>query len=208
VVDAVEIKALSDAYLLDDQNLPNCFLGSVKPNIGHLLLASGLAGFIRCVLSVYHKQIPPFLSAMDPFEYYDFSNSRISFNRIAVPWETAPGARRIAAQSSYPDGGTNSHVLIEEFTGGELYRQQLFPHPKPLLNRTRFPVSQVSPPKNSVAYVTRMTKADVLGTGMVNFLDTFGDTSPDNGSRDGSDAKPEDGGSIQTAWGEYDEESI
>ncbi len=135
VVDAVEIKALAEIYRLDDSSLRPCFVGSVKPNIGHLLLASGLAGFIRCVLSVYHKQIPPFLSATEPFGYFDFESSRIHFNRHAVNWDVRPGSRRIAAQNSYPDGGTNGHVLIEEFVADRSYRQELFAKPQPLLKK-------------------------------------------------------------------------
>jgi len=199
VVDAVELKALSDVYRLDDRNLPSCFLGSVKPNVGHLLLASGLAGFIRCVLSVYHKKIPPFLSATEPFEYYDFSTSRIRFNRDAVDWQVAPGERRIAAQNSYPDGGTNVHVLVEEFVADNTYRRQLFAKPQPLLKRSRFPLSPVPPPRTSVAYVTRMTKEEVRGAGMIHFLDKFAATA---------DESLEGTGLIRTAWGEYDEESI
>jgi len=145
VVDAVEIKALSEVYRLDDRNLPSCFLGSVKPNVGHLLLASGLAGFIRCVLSVYRRRIPPFLSATEPFEYYDFSASRIRFNRGALDWPVAPGGRRIAAQNSYPDGGTNGHVLIEEFVPDNSYHQQLFSKPEPSLKRSRCTSSSVLP---------------------------------------------------------------
>jgi acyl transferase domain-containing protein/D-arabinose 1-dehydrogenase-like Zn-dependent alcohol dehydrogenase/acyl carrier protein/SAM-dependent methyltransferase len=208
VVDAVEIKALSDVYRLDDRNLRSCFLGSVKPNIGHLLLVSGLAGFIRCVLSVYYKQIPPFLSATDLFEYYDFSASRIRFNREAVSWEVASGEKRIAAQNSYPDGGTNGHILVEEFVPEESYRQRLFSKPQPFLKRSRFPLSPVSTPRTSVAVVTRMAKADVVSTGMSNFLEIFEDTRAKEEPNGWSDHSTERSGSIKTAWGEYDEESI
>jgi acyl transferase domain-containing protein len=199
VIDAVEIKALADVYRLSDDSIPTCFVGSVKPNIGHLLLASGLAGFIRCLLSVYHKQIPPFLSAQDPFEYYDFAASRIRFNREARAWDVAPGKRRIAAQNSYPDGGTNAHVLVEEFVPSASYQQRLFAKPEPVLQRKHFPVPPTSGPRGSVAYVTRLAKEDVQGSGMTSFLDAFS-TSSESG--------PTGGASIKTAWGEYDEESI
>jgi polyketide synthase PksM len=144
VVDAVEIKALSDVYALNQNAFQPCFLGSVKPNIGHLLLSSGLAGFIRCVLSVYHQEIPPSLAALEPFEYYDFAAARICFNRETVRWETAPGKRRIAAQNSFPDGGTNCHVIIEEFGPDPSYRQRYFPRDLPAMDKKCFPLAEAA----------------------------------------------------------------
>jgi acyl transferase domain-containing protein len=136
VVDAVEIKSLAETYRLSDQNLGPCFLGSIKPNIGHLLLTSGMAELIRCVLSVYHKQIPPFLSAWEPFPYYDFGNSRIRFNRETIDWEVPTSRKRVAALNSFPDGGTNCHVIIEEFMPDLLSDQPLFtPKELPAMNR-------------------------------------------------------------------------
>jgi 3-oxoacyl-(acyl-carrier-protein) synthase/NAD(P)-dependent dehydrogenase (short-subunit alcohol dehydrogenase family) len=144
VVDSIEIKALSEVYNLGNQVLPSCAIGSVKPNIGHLLLTSGLAGFIRCVLSVHHKQIPPFLSAAAPFSYYDFSSSRIEFNRETIDWRVEPGKKRLAAQNSFPDGGTNCHLLIEEFVPDEIYQQQYFPKEAPQMAKKRFPLPLLS----------------------------------------------------------------
>ncbi|WP_152378747.1 SDR family NAD(P)-dependent oxidoreductase [Paenibacillus brasilensis] len=141
VVDSIEIKAVSEVYSLNRRDLPLCCIGSVKPNIGHLLLASGLAGFIRCVLSVHHKKIPPFLSALTPFDYYDFSASRICFNRETIDWRADAGKKRIAALNSFPDGGTNCHVIIEEFVPHADYRQYLFPKTAPTMDKKYFPIS-------------------------------------------------------------------
>ncbi|MBO1582982.1 SDR family NAD(P)-dependent oxidoreductase [Bacillus sp. XF8] len=116
IMDSIEIKALSEAYNLTDQELGKVYLGATKPHIGHLLLASGMASFIRCLLSVYHGEIPPFLSAKNPFDHYDFARSRIQFNRESVTWSTSANLKRTAALSSFPDGGTNYHVIIESFT--------------------------------------------------------------------------------------------
>jgi polyketide synthase PksN len=136
VVDAIEIKSLAEAYRLDNQNLGPCYLGSIKPNIGHLLLTSGMAGLIRCVLSVYHKQIPPFLSAREPFSYYDFGNSRIRFNREPVVWEIPTGLKRVAALNSFPDGGTNCHLIIEEYVpDDQSYQSFLLPKELPAMAR-------------------------------------------------------------------------
>ncbi|WP_437277976.1 SDR family NAD(P)-dependent oxidoreductase [Sorangium sp. So ce375] len=142
VVDTIEIKALAEAYRLGDRSLPPCSLGSVKPNVGHLLCAAGMAGFIRCVLSVSRAQIPPFLSAHEPFEHYDFASSRIAFTRQTTPWEPGFGGTRVAALSSFPDGGTNFHVLIEQLVPDGEYRQRRWPAAPPQLARKSFPLTQ------------------------------------------------------------------
>lgn len=130
-MDTMEIKALSEAYDLTNQKLDQVYLGAIKPNIGHLLLASGMASFIRCVLSVYYGEIPPFLSAREPFEHYDFAQSRIQFNRESVKWKTSANLPRNAALSSFPDGGTNYHVIIESFASNK--NRLLYPKVPPVL---------------------------------------------------------------------------
>lgn len=140
ITDSLEIKALSEVYELKNLSLRSCALGSVKPNIGHLLLTSGMAGFIRCLLSVHYRQIPPFISAMEPFELYDFAASRVLFNRETMEWREPPGKKRIAALNCFPDGGTNCHALIEEFVPDASYRRALFSQPLPLLERKSFPL--------------------------------------------------------------------
>ncbi|WP_437581595.1 SDR family NAD(P)-dependent oxidoreductase [Sorangium sp. So ce887] len=172
VLDSIEIKALSDVYQLGNTAMPACAVGSIKPNVGHLLLASGLAGFIRCVLSVHYKQIPPFLSAKDPFDHYDFASSRIRFNREAIAWDVAPGTERVAAQSSFPDGGTNCHVVIGEFVAGGAYQQRYFPKPAPSLARRRFPPRAGSAPE-PVAATQTVAATRTLAPELVAATQTF-----------------------------------
>lgn len=138
IVDSIELSVLSEAYQLTDKNLSECYLGSVKPNVGHALLSSGIAGLIRCILSVHHKKIPPFLSAENPLEHYDFGKSRIVFNRRAQEWKVKSDEKRIAVQNSFPDGGTNCHVVIEEFVPDSSYRQQRFAIPFPTVDKKRY----------------------------------------------------------------------
>ncbi|MEH2082886.1 MAG: polyketide synthase, partial [Nostoc sp.] len=59
--DPVEVRALK-AVLMEDRSLEQpCYIGSVKTNIGHLEAAAGIAGLIKTVLSLQHKQIAPHL---------------------------------------------------------------------------------------------------------------------------------------------------
>ncbi|PXX69495.1 Acyl transferase domain-containing protein [Pseudomonas sp. LAMO17WK12:I10] len=138
VVDAVEIKALAQVYALDDSALDACCLGSVKPSVGHLLLTSGLAGFVRCALSLHHRQIVPSACGLGPFEHFDFGTSRVHFNRRTLDWKTPDGRSRVAAQSCFPDGGTNCHVILEEFIAAPGYEQMRQPLPAPVFDRRSF----------------------------------------------------------------------
>ncbi|GBF32469.1 polyketide synthase of type I [Desulfocucumis palustris] len=201
VIDAIEIKALSETYHLTRQALTSCFIGSVKPNIGHLLLASGLAGFIRCVLSVYHKKIPPFLSAFDPFNYYDFSASRIHFNRETIDWKIGSGKKRIAAQNSFPDGGTNCHVLIEEFAPDGSYQQQYLPKTAPDMVKKRFTLSPLSFSESFPAYAVAEVPAENAETSMDKYKENF-KKQPD------WEIKQQEHVLLKNIWGEYHEKNI
>jgi len=160
VVDAVEIKSLAQVYELNDTSLDACCLGSVKPSVGHLLLTSGLAGFVRCALSLHHRQIAPSACGLEPFEHFDFSASRVHFNRRMLEWKATDGRPRVAAQSCFPDGGTNCHVILEEFIADPDYVQVRQPLPAPAFERRTFsrhrdtaraPVAQVEPASMAAA---------------------------------------------------------
>ncbi|MGY2288359.1 SDR family NAD(P)-dependent oxidoreductase [Pseudomonas sp. SDO528_S397] len=146
VVDAVEIKSLAQVYALNDNTLDACCLGSVKPSVGHLLLTSGLAGFVRCALSLHHRQIAPSACGLAPFEHFDFNASRVHFNRATLGWNTTEGRPRVAAQSCFPDGGTNCHVILEEFVAPPGYVQQREPLAPPVFDRRSFALHRDNAP--------------------------------------------------------------
>ncbi|WP_323122869.1 SDR family NAD(P)-dependent oxidoreductase [Burkholderia alba] len=146
VVDAVEIKALSQVYRLDDTTLAPCSLGSLKPSVGHLLLSSGLAGFARCLLSVARGEIAPSRCATAPFDHYDFGASRARFDRAPRAWAGSAAAPRVAAQSCFPDGGTNCHAIVEQFVPDAAYVQRRQPLPLPVLQRRRYARSAPTAP--------------------------------------------------------------
>ncbi|KAF2472400.1 uncharacterized protein BDR25DRAFT_341828 [Lindgomyces ingoldianus] len=88
------------------------YVGSVKTNLGHLEGASGLASFIKTVLSLERGVILPNL-------WFEKGNERIDFEgwRIKVPTELIPwpmrGVRR-ASINSFGFGGTNAHVILDD----------------------------------------------------------------------------------------------
>ena len=111
VGDPIEIAALEKAF--GPGQLHSCAIGSVKSNIGHLDAAAGVAGFIKTVLALEHKQIPPSLHYQNPNPQIDFAGSRFYVNDRLAAWEHGPLPRR-AGVSSFGIGGSNAHVVLEE----------------------------------------------------------------------------------------------
>ena len=93
--------------------IATCAIGSVKTNIGHLDCAAGIAGFIKAVLILKHKVIPPSLHFENPNPKIDFENSPFYVNRTLTPLEDTPFPLRVGV-SSFGMGGTNAHVILEE----------------------------------------------------------------------------------------------
>jgi len=111
--DPIEIAALTQAFRISTNQKGFCAIGSVKTNIGHLDAASGVAGLIKTVLALKHKQIPPSLHFEKPNPKIDFDNSPLYVNTRLSEWKTN-GTPRRAGVSSFGLGGTNAHVILEE----------------------------------------------------------------------------------------------
>lgn len=73
VGDPIELEALRMAF--DSEKKGFCRIGSVKTNIGHLDAAAGIAGFIKTVLTLKHRAIPPSLLFTRPNPKIDFANT-------------------------------------------------------------------------------------------------------------------------------------
>ncbi|BAZ70674.1 beta-ketoacyl synthase (plasmid) [Fischerella sp. NIES-4106] len=111
--DPIEIAALTQAFQRSTKKKNFCAIGSLKTNIGHLDAAAGVAGLIKTVLALKHKQIPPSLHFEQPNPQIDFANSPFYVNNKLSEWKTDKHPRR-AGVSSFGIGGTNAHVILEE----------------------------------------------------------------------------------------------
>ncbi|OYD88323.1 polyketide synthase, partial [Nostoc sp. 'Peltigera membranacea cyanobiont' 213] len=111
--DPVEIAALTKAFRNFTNKNGFCSIGSVKPNIGHIDTASGVASLIKTVLALKYKQIPPSINFEVPNPQIDFVNSPFYVNTKLTEWKTKDTPRR-AGVSSLGFGGTNAHVILEE----------------------------------------------------------------------------------------------
>ncbi|MFD9390068.1 beta-ketoacyl synthase N-terminal-like domain-containing protein [Streptomyces sp. NPDC060000] len=91
-------------------------LGSVKGNLGHLESAAGVAGLVKTVLALHHDLLPPSLhcahgSALD--------DVRLRVVSEPEPWPRY-GGTATAGVSGFGFGGTNAHVVLEEWRPGVL----------------------------------------------------------------------------------------
>lgn len=111
--DPIEIQALTDAFGNHEMAQASCAVGSVKTNIGHLDAAAGVAGFLKTVLALKHKSLPPSLHFETPNPRIKFEKTPFRVSSNFSPWESAASPRR-AAVSSFGIGGTNAHVILQE----------------------------------------------------------------------------------------------
>ena len=109
--DPIEVEALINTFGKSDEKY--CALGSVKTNVGHLDIASGVTGFIKTVLSLKNRQIPANLHYKTPNPKINFSESPFYVNAELKEWKNDKYPLR-AGVNSFGIGGTNAHVILEE----------------------------------------------------------------------------------------------
>ncbi len=116
--DPIEVEALAAVYGRREAARP-VLVGSVKANIGHLELAAGIAGLMKVVLCLQHREAPPQI-------HISRLNPHVPWRELAVvvPREPTPlpqrDGRSVAAVSSFGFSGTNAHVVLETAPAGEV----------------------------------------------------------------------------------------
>lgn len=119
--DPIEVKSLKAVLMQGREPDRPCWLGSVKTNIGHLEAASGMAGLIKVVLSLQHKEIPPHLHLKQLNPLISFEGTTFSIPTECQPW-SAGTESRLAGISAFGFGGTNCHAILEEAPSREMGR--------------------------------------------------------------------------------------
>jgi amino acid adenylation domain-containing protein len=113
--DPIEIEALTQAFRAGtpDGEKAFCAVGSLKSNVGHLVIAAGAAGLIKTALAARHGVLPPSINFRANNPRIDFAGSPFYVNDKLADWRPEKFPRR-AGVSSFGVGGTNAHVIVEE----------------------------------------------------------------------------------------------
>jgi acyl transferase domain-containing protein/acyl carrier protein/SAM-dependent methyltransferase len=110
--DPIEVRALAQVFRREAFGERRCALGALKPSIGHLHVASGIAGLIKAALAVHHGRLPPTLNFARAHAETALDETPFFVNDRLAGWPFA-GPRR-AGVSAFGLGGTNVHVVLEE----------------------------------------------------------------------------------------------
>jgi acyl transferase domain-containing protein len=114
VGDAVEFGALQRAITRNPE-LPRIELGSVKALVGHTGWAAGAASVIKLCKAFESRTIPPQYNYNSPNPAIDLNASPFQISTTAKPWPANSGSPRRAAINGFGFGGTNAHLILEEF---------------------------------------------------------------------------------------------
>ena len=89
-------------------------VGALKPLIGHSYIASSGAAVIRAVFALKRGLLPPLITGSTLNARLASSEGQLAFPREPRGWRTE-GAPRRAAVNAYGFGGTNYHLILEEY---------------------------------------------------------------------------------------------
>ena len=98
--DPIEVEGLKNAFKKYTQKKEYCALGSVKSNIGHCLTAAGIAGVIKLVLALKHKQLPPTINFERLNEHIDLTDSPFYVNTRLQEWKLQAGGESARPRSA------------------------------------------------------------------------------------------------------------
>ena len=126
--DPIEITGLLKAYGSHTKDTQFCEIGSVKTNIGHAESAAGIASLTKVLLQMKNKSYVPSLHSKVKNPNIDFSHTPFIVSQETKEWQkptiveegvvkTYP---RRAGVSSFGAGGSNAHLIIEEYQKQEI----------------------------------------------------------------------------------------
>ncbi len=132
--DPAEMEGLRLAFGESNGRGQHIALGSIKSQIGHAKGAAGVAGLIKAALALHHKILPATLNVERPNPKLELERSPFYVNTETRPWIRPQGAPpRRAGVSAFGFGGTNFHVVLEEYTAEHTAPYRLHPGTQPVL---------------------------------------------------------------------------
>lgn len=129
--DPIEITGLLKAYNAYTKDKQFCEIGSVKTNIGHAESAAGIASLTKVLLQMKNRSYVPSLHSTEKNANIDFAMTPFIISQETKEWKrpsimengefvTYP---RRAGISSFGAGGSNAHLILEEYVEKINYRR-------------------------------------------------------------------------------------
>ncbi|MCH8906407.1 MAG: acyltransferase domain-containing protein, partial [Candidatus Heimdallarchaeota archaeon] len=115
VGDKVEFTSLDKVFKEYNVAKHSIKIGSIKSQIGHLKSAAGAAAIIKIALGLHHQIVPPSINFETPNPNMDWDSSSFVVNTKSIPWDKPLNVPRRAGISSFGFGGTNFHLILEEY---------------------------------------------------------------------------------------------
>ncbi len=116
--DASELTSLTDVFAPAGAAPGSIALGSVKSNLGHLKAAAGAAGLFKMIKSLHERVLPPSLHFDTPNPNVDWAANPFRVNTELREWPDSPSGPRRGGVSAFGFGGTNFHLVAEEYVPG------------------------------------------------------------------------------------------
>ncbi|QDE82942.1 type I polyketide synthase [Myxococcus xanthus] len=107
--DPIELQALGEVLRPERASAEALYVGSVKTNFGHTEAAAGIAGLLKTILSLHHREIPPHLHFQKPSPNVDWKAFNLRVPTSCTPW---PEGRPAAGVNSFGVSGTNVHIVL------------------------------------------------------------------------------------------------
>ncbi|HEV3040322.1 MAG TPA: SDR family NAD(P)-dependent oxidoreductase, partial [Candidatus Angelobacter sp.] len=129
--DPIEIAGLTKAFKETSEKQQFCSIGSLKSNIGHCESAAGIAGLTKVLLQLKYEQLAPSLHSDIPNPEIDFGQTPFKVQKSLEKWErplrevngVMQEVPRIAGISSFGAGGSNAHVIVQEYQAPEVLKR-------------------------------------------------------------------------------------
>ncbi|WP_238553333.1 SDR family NAD(P)-dependent oxidoreductase [Dickeya sp. DW 0440] len=126
--DPIEVSGLNKAFSVAGERGKYCAIGSVKANIGHLEAAAGMSALTKVLLQMQHQTLVPSIQSKAINPFIDFQSGPFRVQQSLEHWSrpvlevTQPDGQRerreiarIAGISSFGAGGSNAHLIVEEY---------------------------------------------------------------------------------------------
>lgn len=111
--DPIEIEGLTKAFNSEKKQF--CKIGSIKSNIGHCESAAGISGLTKVLLQLKYKQLVPSLHSQNLNPKINFGDTPFSVQQKLEDWNVDNGTLRTAGISGFGAGGSNAHMVVQEY---------------------------------------------------------------------------------------------